>query len=131
MVIPRFRVENIGDGRVRQAQSQSTHDGESKPAHRFTLVPSLSTDGRVVHDRNRITGGGITAGLDFGLTVVAEVWGSASAQAAQLMLEYNPAPPFNSGSPETAPPAVLAHVRTVLASAHERRARIASAHEVR
>ncbi|MBD2727129.1 DJ-1/PfpI family protein [Nostoc sp. FACHB-892] len=65
---------------------------------------------RVVVDRNRITGGGVTAGIDFGLTLAAELFGEAIAQEIQLKIEYNPQPPFNSGSPHTAPAAVLAHV---------------------
>ena len=59
-------------------------------------------DERVVVDRNRITGGGVTAGIDFGLTVAAELFGEAKAKEIQLMMEYNPQPPFNSGSPKTA-----------------------------
>lgn len=66
---------------------------------------------RVVRDGNVITGGGVTAGIDFALTVAAEVAGPAQAQAIQLMIEYNPAPPFNAGSPETAPAEVVAAVR--------------------
>jgi cyclohexyl-isocyanide hydratase len=59
---------------------------------------------RVVIDRNRITGGGVTAGIDFGLTVVAKLFGEQAAKLIQLGLEYNPAPPFNFGSPEQAGP---------------------------
>lgn len=66
---------------------------------------------RVVIDRNRITGGGITAGIDFGLVVAAELCGDAVAQEIQLMLEYDPQPPFGSGSPRTAPADVVAQVR--------------------
>ncbi|MEH1770698.1 MAG: DJ-1/PfpI family protein [Nostoc sp.] len=65
---------------------------------------------RVVIDRNRITGGGVTAGIDFGLAIAAELFGEAIAQGIQLGIEYNPQPPFNSGSPQTAPAAVLAQV---------------------
>ena len=57
---------------------------------------------RVVVDRNRITGGGVTAGIDFGLTVAAELFGEDVAKEVQLFMEYDPAPPFNSGSPKTA-----------------------------
>ncbi|MEP7318916.1 MAG: DJ-1/PfpI family protein [Panacibacter sp.] len=57
---------------------------------------------RVVIDRNRITGGGVTAGIDFGLTVAAELFSEDVAKEIQLFMEYNPAPPFNSGSPKTA-----------------------------
>jgi cyclohexyl-isocyanide hydratase len=70
---------------------------------------------RVVIDRNRITGGGVTAGIDFGLTVLAEVFGDEKAQAIQLMLEYDPAPPFDSGTPEKANPAVRSAIESLLA----------------
>ena len=57
---------------------------------------------RVVRDRNRISGGGVTAGIDFGLTVAAELAGEEVAKSIQLVLEYDPKPPFDSGSPEKA-----------------------------
>ncbi|MCA0303868.1 MAG: DJ-1/PfpI family protein [Proteobacteria bacterium] len=57
---------------------------------------------RVVRDRNRISGGGVTAGIDFGLTLVAEIAGEDVARSVQLMMEYDPQPPFDSGSPEKA-----------------------------
>ena len=62
---------------------------------------------RVVTDRNRITGGGITAGIDFGLTLTALLAGEDVAKIIQLMLEYAPEPPFNSGSAKTAEPHIL------------------------
>ena len=61
------------------------------------------TKGRVVVDRNRITGGGVTAGIDFGLQIVALLRSEDYAKAVQLYLEYDPAPPFDAGSPEKAP----------------------------
>ena len=64
--------------------------------------------GRVVRDGNVITGGGVTAGLDFAFTVLAEIAGEDLAQTVQLGLEYAPAPPFNAGRPELAPPRILA-----------------------
>lgn len=57
---------------------------------------------RVVVDRNRITGGGVTAGIDFGLVVASHLCGEETAKIIQLLLEYNPAPPFDAGSPEKA-----------------------------
>jgi cyclohexyl-isocyanide hydratase len=60
---------------------------------------------RVVVDRNRATGGGVTAGIDFGLTMVAALRDDDYARAVQLVAEYDPAPPFNAGSPEKAPAA--------------------------
>lgn len=74
----------------------------------FGAVP---TAGRVVRDGRFITAGGVTAGIDFGLTVVAELCGVEAAQACQLQLEYAPAPPFDAGTPETAPPALVAMLR--------------------
>lgn len=57
---------------------------------------------RVVIDRNRITGGGVTAGIDFGLTIALKLRGEEAAKIAQLLMEYDPAPPFDVGSPEKA-----------------------------
>ena len=64
---------------------------------------AIPTEARVVRDRNRITGAGVTAGLDFGLTMVAELRGKIYAECTQLMSEYDPHPPFNAGSMQTAP----------------------------
>jgi cyclohexyl-isocyanide hydratase len=64
--------------------------------------------GRVVRDGKFVTGGGVTAGIDFALTLVAEMLSPEAAQAIQLQIEYAPAPPFAAGSPATAPAEVLA-----------------------
>ncbi len=64
--------------------------------------------GRWVRDGQVVTGGGVTAGIDFALALAAELASPEVAQAIQLQLEYAPAPPFDAGSPETAPPGVLA-----------------------
>jgi len=82
---------------------------------------------RVCIDRNRITGGGITAGIDLGLTVVAELVDQPTAEAIQLRLEYNPAPPFNAGSPETAPPEILALLQGRMKGAQQHRLELARA----
>jgi len=66
---------------------------------------------RVVVDRNRITAGGVTAGIDFGLRVAAEVGGRELAESIQLQLEYDPAPPFAAGHPRSAPPELVAKMR--------------------
>jgi cyclohexyl-isocyanide hydratase len=76
---------------------------------------------RVCFDRNRITGGGVTAGIDFGLEIAAQIAGKATAQRIQLYLEYAPEPPFASGSPESAPPAVLGAYRELAAPMMGRR----------
>ena len=70
----------------------------------FGAVPVAE---RVVRDRNRISGGGVTAGIDFGLTLAAELAGEKTARAIQLMMEYYPHPPFDSGSPEKAGPELV------------------------
>jgi len=72
---------------------------------------AIPTDTRVCVDRNRVTGGGVTAGIDFALTLVSLLVDRRTAEMIQLRLEYNPAPPFNSGSPDTAPPDVLARLQ--------------------
>lgn len=70
----------------------------------FGAIPDA---GRVVRDGNIITGGGVTAGIDFAFVVLAELAGEDVAKAVQLSLEYAPAPPFNSGRPELASPEIL------------------------
>jgi cyclohexyl-isocyanide hydratase len=70
---------------------------------------------RVVRDRNRISGGGVTAGIDFGLTLAAELAGEEVARTIQLVLEYDPQPPFDSGSPEKAGPERVASLRARMA----------------
>ena len=82
------------------------------------LLPNFGAiidEGRVVRDGNVITGGGVTAGIDFAFVLLAELAGDAYAQQVQLGLEYAPAPPFNAGRPETAPPEVLAAVKARMA----------------
>lgn len=76
---------------------------------------------RVVRDRNRITGAGVTSGIDFALRVVADLQGEAVAQMIQLQMEYDPQPPFNSGTPHTAPAELLAQATTQMASFIEMR----------
>lgn len=82
---------------------------------------------RVCIDGNRITGGGITTGIDLGLTVISELVDRRTAEAIQLRLEYNPAPPFNAGSPETAPADVLALLQERMKVAKARRLDLARA----
>lgn len=72
---------------------------------------ALPTSGRVVVDGRLITGGGVTAGIDFSLQVVAMLFDRALAEAIQLSIEYNPAPPFEAGHPDVAPPEVVALLR--------------------
>jgi cyclohexyl-isocyanide hydratase len=92
-------------------------------AWRALLEPfgAIPDDGRVVQDGNIITGGGVTAGIDFALTVAAELAGPEVAQAIQLGIEYAPAPPFNSGRPELAPPRILDLVQRRMSTAAQQR----------
>ena len=75
---------------------------------------AIADEGRVGRDGHIITGGGVTAGIDFALTVVAEVPGADAPQAIQLVLEYAPSPPFNAGRPDLAPAHILAQVQANL-----------------
>ena len=84
----------------------------------FGAIPTRT---RVCVDRNRITGGGVTAGIDFALTLVSIMVDRKTAEAVQLGLEYNPASPFNSGSPDTATAEVLALIKERIAPRHVRR----------
>jgi cyclohexyl-isocyanide hydratase len=85
------------------------------------LVGAIVDSRRVVVDRNRITGGGVTAGIDIALQIAAELCGQDVAEQIQLQLEYAPDPPFHAGSPDTAPPAMVARTRDAFASRHAAR----------
>jgi len=81
------------------------------------LVGATYEKARVVRDGNVFTGGGVTAGIDFALTLAAEMAGAEAAQRIQLSIEYDPAPPFAAGNPDRAP----APVRDRLGTAFETR----------
>jgi cyclohexyl-isocyanide hydratase len=91
---------------------------------RFGAIP---TEGRVVRDGNLITAGGVTSGIDFGLTVIAELLGEQEAQTIQLSLEYAPQPPFRAGTPQEAPEAILAAARQRLAGSRAAREKLLAA----
>jgi cyclohexyl-isocyanide hydratase len=82
---------------------------------------ALPAKSRVCVDRNRVTGGGVTAGIDFALTLVSIMIDRPTAEMIQLRLEYDPAPPFDSGSPDSAPPEILARLRERIAAGREHR----------
>ena len=82
---------------------------------------AIPTHTRVCVDRNRVTGGGVTAGIDFALTLVSLLTDRRTAEMIQLRIEYDPAPPFNAGSPETAPAEIVALTRERIAPAQARR----------
>jgi cyclohexyl-isocyanide hydratase len=79
-------------------------------------------DARVVVDRNRMTGGGVTAGIDFGLVILAKLRGDDAAKLTQLAMEYDPEPPFNVGSPRTAGPAIVEQAMSFMSAHMERMA---------
>ncbi|MGA0605340.1 DJ-1/PfpI family protein [Phenylobacterium sp. VNQ135] len=96
-------------------------DGRRAACHwawRDLLTPfgAIVSEARVERDGDIITGGGVTAGLDFAFTLLAELAGEDYAEGVQLGLEYAPAPPFQSGRPELARPEVLARVQALMAS---------------
>jgi cyclohexyl-isocyanide hydratase len=115
----------LGAAGLLQGKRAATHW-----AWRDLLAPfgAIAVSERVVRDGNVITGGGVTAGIDFALSVVAELAGAETAQAIQLQIEYAPSPPFDAGDPDTAPAAILARVRERNASfAASRRGAVAEA----
>ena len=87
----------------------------------LSLFGAEPQDSRVVVDRNRITGAGVTAGLDFALQVVAQSVDERTAQTIQLALEYEPSPPFWSGTPHHAPAEIVTESRERMAGFMERR----------
>ena len=86
---------------------------------------------RVVRDRNRISGGGVTAGIDFALTLAAELAGERVAKQIQLTLEYDPQPPFACGSPEKAGPELTASVQELFAALQTERQEAVAAAQAR
>ena len=86
----------------------ATHWAMREQLARFGVEVS---EERVCVDRNRFTGGGVTAGIDFGLTLIAQILGEDVARFTQLAIEYDPRPPFDSGSPHSAGPEAVARFR--------------------
>ena len=108
----------LGAAGLLKGYRATTHWSAMDLLQAFGATP---TKARVCIDRNRITGGGVTAGIDFALTLVSIMVDRVTAEAIQLRLEYNPAPPFNSGSPDTAPPEILALINEKIAPFRQRR----------
>jgi len=82
-------------------------------SHDFlAALGATPVEARVVRDGKLLTGGGVTAGIDFALTLAAELVSAEAAQAIQLQIEYSPSPPFRSGTPAEAPAAVLETARS-------------------
>lgn len=96
--------------------------------HHLALFGAEPVKARTVFDRNRVTGGGVTAGIDFALALIAAVSGEGLAKTLQLGLEYDPAPPFDTGSPDKAGAEVVAaYTAAVRASFPAREAEIKDA----
>lgn len=93
----------LGRAGLLQGKRATTHWAYT---HLLPLVGAEPAPGRVVEDGNLVTAGGVTSGLDFALTLIARLRGDAVAQAIQLAIEYDPAPPFVGGHPGRAPAAV-------------------------
>lgn len=108
----------LGAAGLLKGRRATTHWFSHDFLEKFGAIP---VHGRVVRDGNIITAGGVTAGIDFGLAVVAELVGQREAEAIQLGLEYAPEPPFAAGTPEQAPPAVVGAVRERLAATRKAR----------
>jgi cyclohexyl-isocyanide hydratase len=102
----------LGAAGLLKGKRAATHWMSREMLSAFGATPVAD---RVVIDGNIITGGGVTAGIDLALTVAAQAFGPELAQAIQLGIEYDPRPPFDSGSPERADPALVAKVRDVAA----------------
>jgi cyclohexyl-isocyanide hydratase len=108
----------LGAAGLLKGYRAATHWSAMEGLAPFGAIPTKT---RVCIDRNRITGGGVTAGIDFALTLVAMMIDRKTAETIQLRLEYNPAPPFHAGSPETAPAEVLALMQERMAPHKQRR----------
>jgi len=108
----------LGAAGLLKGRRATTHWNSHDFLAKFGAIP---THGRVVRDGNVFTAGGVTAGIDFGLTMVAELLGETEAQVIQLNHEYAPEPPFCAGLPETAPPEVLAAARERVVSVRKAR----------
>lgn len=108
----------LGAAGLLQGYRAATHWTAMDFLAAFGATPTKT---RVCVDRNRVTGGGVTAGIDFALTLVSLLVNRQTAEAIQLRLEYNPAPPFSAGSPDTAPPEIVAAMKERIAPAQVRR----------
>lgn len=86
------------------------------PREGLTKFGATPSNERVVVDRNRATGGGVTSGMDFALHMVGQWGGEASGRLIELMIEYAPEPPFGTGRPELADAATLSTARQFMAA---------------
>jgi hypothetical protein len=104
----------LGAAGLLQGYKATSHWSAREALRLFGATP---VEARVVTDRNRISGGGVTAGIDFGLVLLAQLLGEDVAKMTQLALEYDPAPPFDAGTPKKAGPAIMKKMKGWLGSA--------------
>jgi len=109
----------LGAAGLLAGKRATTHWASRELLRGFGAIPDES---RIVVDGNLITSGGITSGIDFGLHLAAQLVGVEHAKEIQLAMEYDPAPPFASGSPRVAEPAILARFSEGIRERQERRA---------
>lgn len=110
----------LGAAGLLQGKRAATHWMSMEFLAAFGAIPVHE---RVVVDGNVITGGGVTAGIDFGLRVVAEIAGEDVAKRIQLAIEYDPQPPFRSGHPRDAHPDLVQKVTEGVAARQAERRR--------
>lgn len=108
----------LGAAGLLKGYKATTHWASMEFLKPFGATP---VNARVCVDRNRITGGGVTAGIDFGLLVASQLTSRKSAEKIQLYMEYNPEPPFQAGSPDTAPQDVVQEFRSYVQGMIEQR----------
>jgi transcriptional regulator GlxA family with amidase domain len=83
----------------------------------LTRLGATPTSNRVVFDGKYVTAAGVSAGIDMGLTLAGKIAGDDVARAIQLVIEYDPQPPYDAGSPDKAPEEIVASVRGMLTAA--------------
>jgi cyclohexyl-isocyanide hydratase len=116
----------LGSAGLLKGYRAATHWSARPFLSRFGATLDTS---RVCVDRNRVTGGGVTAGIDFALTLVSLMFDRKTAEMIQLGIEYNPAPPFDAGSPESAPADVVSALTERAGGWKQREAKVARAAE--
>lgn len=108
----------LGAAGLLEGRRATTHWNAMDFLPKFGATP---VEARVVRDGNLFTAGGVTSGIDFGLTLLAELFDETTARTVGLALEYAPAPPFGDGTPAASPPEIVAAARARMAAARAER----------